>query len=124
MSPVRPVRVDPDTTETADREPTRTDHELDRGAFSERDERHGGDEHTIPADLAAIEAGDVLCDRHRRECFLVRGIDGAGVSLRQEEDTYYVPHSLFAPWYGSRLFPITETATTEPPDWCTDENSG
>ena len=77
----------------------------------------------MPADLGALEAGEVLCDRHRRECFQVLGIDDSGVSLRQEETRFYVPHSLFAPWYGLRLFPIAETTSTECPAWCVDGGS-
>lgn len=102
------------------------------GGSRERDERgerreHGGrdrragDERAIPADLRTVEAGDVLCDRHRRECFQVCGIDSTGISLRQDGTRFYVPHSLFVPWYGSRLFPIAETTSTDLPDWCTDD---
>jgi len=51
----------------------------------------------------------------------VCGIDSTGISLRQDGARFYVPHSLFVPWYGSRLFPIAETASTDLPDWCTDD---
>lgn len=45
-------------------------------------------------------------------------VDGVGVSLQQDEETFYVPHSLFVPWYGSRLFPVAETSSVDRPDWC------
>lgn len=95
----------------------------ERGERPRRSERGGRtpDGRAIPAELGALEAGDVLWDRHRRECFQVGGIDAAGISLRQDGIRYYVPHSLFVPWYGSRLFPIAETTSTDLPEWCMDD---
>jgi hypothetical protein len=78
-----------------------------------------------PLDIerADIEPGDVLCDRRLKECFKVASIDEHGVGLQYEDTEFYVPYSLFAPWYGSRLYHIEDSTTIDPPDWVLDELS-
>lgn len=75
----------------------------------------------VPAELDGLEVGEVLCDRHRREWFVILGIGSTGITLQQDRTRFYVPLSLFLPWYGSRLFPIGETTSIERPDWCRED---
>lgn len=74
-------------------------------------------------DLATLQEGDVLCDRHRRECYQVTTIDEAGVGLHRDGVEFYTPRSLFVTWYGQRLFSIEDT-TIETPEWCERARSG
>jgi hypothetical protein len=67
-----------------------------------------------------IDPGDVLCDRHRKECFEVTSVDESGVALQRESTEFYIPHSLFAPWYGTRLHQIQDSTSTDSPDWTWD----
>lgn len=78
---------------------------------------------SAPSDLDDLSEGDVLYDRHRRDCYLVTGIDERAVALRQRNTEFYVPRSLFVPWYGSRLFPIEHATGLEAPEWCRRSNS-
>ena len=71
-----------------------------------------------PNELAALQRGEILCDRHRQECYQVSGIDGAGVTLHRDGTDFYIPRSLFSSWYGRRLFSIEETRSIETPQWC------
>jgi hypothetical protein len=73
--------------------------------------------HASHADRGAPTPGEILYDRHRTNCFEVIGVDAEGVALRQADHEFYIPHSLFIPWYGSRLFPLEETANIDPPEW-------
>lgn len=74
-----------------------------------------------PIDLIDLAEGDVLYERHRRDCFVVSRIDREGIGLRQRDTDFYIPHSLFLPWYGSRLFHATETTTLDLPAWVEDD---
>jgi hypothetical protein len=67
--------------------------------------------------LESLAPGDVMCDRRREECFEVRGLDDDGIALRHADQEFYVPHSLLAAWYGSRLFLLENTASLDRPDW-------
>lgn len=71
----------------------------------------------IPEDVTALDAGDALYDRHRKEYYLVEAVDEEGVSLRRDEREYYVPHALFAPWHDSRLVSIDEVTEPTVPEW-------
>ena len=71
-----------------------------------------------PGELATLQEGEVLCDRHRRECYQVVSIDKAGIALQQDEMSFYIPCSLFVSWYGRRLFPVERTSNIEAPAWC------
>lgn len=83
-----------------------------KGRHRERNEA------TPPDELSPLRAGDVLCDRHRRECYQVAGVDKVGVALHQDGTDFYVPRSLFVSWYGRRLFLIAESRSIDPPEWC------
>ena len=69
-----------------------------------------------PDDLADLREGEILCDRHRRECYQVAGVDEIGIALHREGAEFYIPCSLFVNWYGRRLFPI-EGTSIEAPDY-------
>lgn len=71
----------------------------------------------VPTELRALTTGEVLFDRHRREYFVTSRIDADGVGLRQRDTEFYIPHSLFVTWYGSRVFSIEETTSIDPPPW-------
>lgn len=70
-------------------------------------------------ELSTLTNGDVLCDRHRRDCYVVTTLDETAVGLQHQETEYALPPSLFVSMYGQRLFHIEETATLDTPDWCT-----
>lgn len=72
---------------------------------------------TVPVDYDGLASEDVLYDRHRREYFVVGGLDDRGIDLRQDGTEFFVPHSLFVPWYGSRVFKATNLSNAELPDW-------
>lgn len=67
--------------------------------------------------------GEVLCDRHRREYYIVTEVDDAGVSLGQDGIEYVVPHGIFCSLYPRRMFPLDESASIDPPAWVTDERT-
>lgn len=69
-------------------------------------------------ELAALSEGDVLCDRHRRECYQVTAIDDDGIGLHQDGIDFYTPRPLFVTWYGQRLFAIDGNSSIETPVWC------
>lgn len=71
----------------------------------------------VPEDVTTLEDGDVLFDRHRKGYYLVEAVEKGGVSLRRNEQEYYVPHALFAPWHDSRLVPIDEVTDPTVPEW-------
>lgn len=75
---------------------------------------------TTPAhpELSTLEPGDILCDRHRYDWYVVTDIDNSGVGLRDNETEYMLPHSLFCSIYGRRLFHAEQTANLDVPDWC------
>jgi hypothetical protein len=73
---------------------------------------------STPDYLAGLRRGDVLCDRHRRECYQVTSIDGTRIGLHRDGTDFFVPRSLFVSWHGRRLFPIEESRTIDTPDWC------
>ena len=84
-----------------------------------REEIHEGfREPSVPDELADLREGDVLCDRHRRECYQVSGIDETGIGLKQDGEDFYIPSPLFVSWYGQRLFAIEESRSIETPEWC------
>ena len=62
--------------------------------------------------------GEILCDRHRKECYQVSRIDEMGVALHRDGTDFYIPHSLFVTWYGRRLFPIDGSGSIALPEWC------
>ena len=72
----------------------------------------------VPDELADLREGDVLYDRHRRECYQVTGIDGTSVGLHQDGADFSIPRSLFLTWHRRRLFPIEESRGIDAPDWC------
>jgi hypothetical protein len=80
-----------------------------------------GAETAIPAEVSAIEKGEVLCDRHRKECFVVREVEERGTRLEQDGEDFYVPHSLLAPWLDSRLFAVEESESADLPEWLSAE---
>jgi len=82
------------------------------GTYRERGEKVSASE------LATLQRGEVLCDRHRQECYQVSGIDTAGIALHRDGRDFYIPRSLFVSWYGQRLFSIEETRSIETPEWC------
>lgn len=86
-----------------------------RGEPQPRRER---DEAAPRRELTGLHEGEVLCDRHRRECYQVSGIDDAGVALQQDGTEFYIPRSLFVTWYPRRLFPIENTSSIDTPEWC------
>ena len=75
------------------------------------------EEGSIPDVITDLEAGEVLCDRYRKDCFVVREVEERGTRIERDGEEYYVPHSLFAPWVDSRLFPVEEADSEELPDW-------
>lgn len=80
-------------------------------------------ERYLPPDLSEsdLEQGDLLRDRQRNKQFEITTTDERGIGLRHDGTEFYVPYSLFAPWHGSRIHPVTESTTTEPADWATDD---
>jgi hypothetical protein len=79
------------------------------------------DETGIPTAVARLDAGQVLCDRHRKECFVVREVAARGTRLEQDGEEFFVPHSLLAPWVDSRLFAVEESESADLPDWLSTE---
>ena len=75
-------------------------------------------EGVLPDGLADLREGEILCDRHRKKCYRVAGVDKIGIALHQEGTDFYVPRSLFVSWYGRRLFSIDKTRSIEAPEWC------
>jgi hypothetical protein len=71
-----------------------------------------------PRELETLHRGDVLCDRHRREYYVVTDVDADAVSLREHEKEFVVPHSFFCPMYGHRLFNVERSRSLEAPAWC------
>lgn len=71
----------------------------------------------LPDELAALREGEILCDRHRRDCYRVAGVDETRVALHQDGTDFYIPCSLFVSWYGRRLFAIDGTRSIEAPTW-------
>lgn len=69
-------------------------------------------------EFADLREGEVLCDRHRQECYQVIGVDDTGVALRQEGTEFYIPRSLFVTCYRRRLFSIENATSIDTPDWC------
>jgi len=78
-------------------------------------------EREIPRAIARLDAGQILCDRRRKECFVVRAVEERGTRLEQDGEEFYVPHSLLAPWVDSRLFAVEETESTDLPEWLSAE---
>ena len=76
------------------------------------------EEAVLPSGLDNLRVGDILCDRHRRDCYRVDGVDHTGVTLHQDGTDFHIPCSLFVSWHGHRLFSIEESRSIEPPDWC------
>lgn len=75
-------------------------------------------EASSPSILVDAREGEVLCDRHRRECYRVESIDETGIVLHQAGTDFYIPHSLFVSWHGRRLFSTDKTQSIEAPEWC------
>ena len=71
----------------------------------------------VPVEIDDLDEGAVLYDRHRKEYFVVTGIDGAGVSLHQSDTDFYVPHSLYVTWQDTRLVPTAELSDPDVPEW-------
>ncbi len=93
-----------------------------RGIDTENASGGGEAEASEPPALGAGEyddlfSGDVLFDRHRREYFVVEGVEDQGIALRQGETEFFVPHSLFCPWYGSRIFQASKRSNPQLPEW-------
>ena len=82
------------------------------------EEMNGERGETVPPnELATLQQGKVLCDRHRRECYQVNDVDAVGVALHRDGTDFYIPCSLFVSWYGQRLFSIKETRGVDTPEW-------
>ena len=79
------------------------------------------DRTAIPTAVARLDTGQVLCDRHRKECFVVRTVEERGTRLEQDDEEFYVPHSLLAPWVDSRLFAVERSESTDLPEWLSAE---
>lgn len=71
-----------------------------------------------------LQEEDVLCDRHRQECYQVTGIDRTGIGLRQDGAEFFVPGSLFVILYKRRLFSINDTQSIDAPEWCSRQQAG
>jgi hypothetical protein len=71
-----------------------------------------------PPELSTLHEGDILCDRHRRDCYVVTDIDDDGVTLREHDREFVLPHSFFCPMYGHRVFHLEQSRTIEAPEWC------
>jgi hypothetical protein len=71
----------------------------------------------IPTAVADLEPDEVLCDRHRKECFVVREVEHRGTHLEQDDADFFVPYSLLAPWVDSRLFSVDESESADLPEW-------
>lgn len=65
------------------------------------------------------EPGDVICDRHRRDWYVITAVEDGAIELRDEGTEYRIPRSLFVSVYGKRLFDGGRTASLDPPEWCT-----
>ncbi len=72
-----------------------------------------------PPEIDDLDADSVLYDRHRKEYFHVRMVDGDGVGLHQSGTDFYVPHSLYVTWQDTRLVPREELSSPDVPDWLT-----
>jgi hypothetical protein len=72
-----------------------------------------------PPEIAGLDADSVLYDRHRKEYFHVTAVDGEGVGLHQSGTEFYVPHSLYVTWQGTRLVPRTQLSDPDIPEWLT-----
>ena len=94
-----------------------SDERTEMGETGETETREANDETNVPTEVARLERGQVLCDRHRKECFVVREVTKRGTHLEQESENFFVPHSLLAPWVDSRLFEIDESESADLPDW-------
>jgi hypothetical protein len=64
-----------------------------------------------------LEEGDLLRDWRREDQFEITTTDESGIGLHHDGTEFYIPHSLFAPWYGSRIHSVTAAMTTEPANW-------
>jgi hypothetical protein len=73
---------------------------------------------SLPTDLDDLTVDEVLYDRRCKDYYLVTEVDERGIALLQRDTEFYLPHSLFVPWYGSRLFSIEHTTSLEVPKWC------
>lgn len=49
---------------------------------------------------STLEPGDVLCDRHRHDWYVITDIDDGGVGLRDTETEYMLPDAVFCSIYG------------------------
>lgn len=105
---------EPTNTNTNTRMGTETDAKTET-------EAEAGVNAAIPAEVAALETGEVLCDRHRKECFVVRDVEERGTRLERDDEEFYVPHSLLAPWLDSRLFAVEESESADLPAWLSAE---
>ncbi|PSP75996.1 hypothetical protein BRC86_02485 [Halobacteriales archaeon QS_3_64_16] len=76
-----------------------------------------GTEESIPDVIADLETGEALYDRHRKDCFVVQEVEERGTRIERDDEDFFVPHSLFAPWVDSRLFPVEEADSEDLPDW-------
>jgi sirohydrochlorin ferrochelatase len=73
---------------------------------------------TKPPELSTLHTGDILCDRHRRDCYVVTDIDAAGVTLRERDREFVLPYSLFCSVYDHRVFHIEQSQIIDAPTWC------
>lgn len=89
-----------------------SDEAMERKAVARSEEKTG-----VPAEIDDLEPGEVLHDRRRKEWFVVIDIEDRGTRLRQDDDEFFVPHSLLAPWVDSRLFAVEESDDVEFPEW-------
>jgi hypothetical protein len=73
---------------------------------------------SVPDELADLQEGAVLYDRHRRECYQVASIGETSVGLHRDGTDFSVPRSFLLTWYRRRLFPIEESRRIDAPEWC------
>jgi hypothetical protein len=92
--------------------------ELITGCMEVKERRQDREEASLPSDLTDLREGDILYDRHRRDCYQVDSVEQTGVGLHQDGTDFHIPHSLFVSWYGQRLFSIEQAQSIETPDWC------
>ena len=99
-------------------EPTNTNTRMGTETDAKTEtEAEAGVNAAIPAEVAALGTGEVLCDRHRKECFVVRDVEERGTRLERDDEEFHVPHSLLAPWLDSRLFAVEESESADLPEW-------
>lgn len=67
--------------------------------------------------LDQVGEGDLLYDQRQNEHFVVVSVAKNGITLFRKDREYYIPHTIFAEWYGRSEVAQNDAISAASPGW-------